>query len=184
MKVVICTRDSTKVLKASLSLDQGLDDYHKMLVKFINFETGKSLETIEDFGHIELLNELSGELRKFNVKMNCRKILGFHRLKNISSNSRQKPIPPGIFKGQEYIYILFFSYFIFHTDFAHHLPIFLFLEFHPRHSGYSVFFKPDILGLQLYTLFFRLSFIWLKSLFICLVKKISLIEKRVECDLF
>ena len=87
--------------------DQGLDDYHKMLVKFINFETGKSLETIEDFGHIELLNELSGELRKFNVKMNCRKILGFHRLKNISSNSRQKPIPPGIFKGQEYI---FFSY--------------------------------------------------------------------------
>ena len=84
--------------------DQGLDDYHKMLVKFINFETGKSLKTIEDFGHIELLNELSGELRKFNVKMNCRKILGFHRLKNISSNSRQKPIPPGIFKGQEYIF--------------------------------------------------------------------------------
>ena len=112
--------------------DQGLDDYHKMLVKFINFETGKSLETIEDFGHIELLNELSGELRKFNVKMNCRKILGFHRLKNISSNSRQKPIPPGIFKGQEYIYIYIFSYFIFYTDFAHHLAIFLFLEFHPR----------------------------------------------------
>ena len=94
--------------------DQGLDDYHKMLVKFINFETGKSLETIEDFGHIELLNELSGELRKFNVKMNCRKILGFHRLKNISlfntnSNSRQKPIPPGIFKGQEYFFNISFS---------------------------------------------------------------------------
>ena len=92
--------------------DQGLDDYHKMLVKFINFETGKSLETIEDFGHIELLNELSGELRKFNVKMNCRKILGFHRLKNIgsfniNSNSRQKPIPPGIFKGKESIWLFF-----------------------------------------------------------------------------
>ena len=109
--------------------DQGLDDYHKMLVKFINFETGKSLETIEDFGHIELLEELSQELRKFNVKMNCRKILGFHRLKNISSfytnsNSRQKPIPPGIFKGQEY--------FVFYTGLAYHLVIFLFLEFHPR----------------------------------------------------
>ena len=119
--------------------DQGLDDYHKMLVKFINFETGKSLETIEDFGHIELLNELSGELRKFNVKMNCRKILGFHRLKNITSfninsNSRQKPIPPGIFKGQEYIF--FFSYFVFYTGFI--TLQFLFLEFHPRYINYCV----------------------------------------------
>ena len=96
--------------------DQGLDDYHRMLVKFINFETGRSLETIEDFGHIELRNQLGGELRKFNVKMNCRKILGFHRLKNISSfniksDSRQKPIPPGIFKGQEhFFFILHFLY--------------------------------------------------------------------------
>ena len=99
--------------------DQGLDDYHKMLVKFINFETGKSLETIEGFGHIELLNELGGKLRKFNIKMNYRKILGFHRLKNISllntnSNSRQKPFPPGIFKGQEH----FFSCFVFYAGYS------------------------------------------------------------------
>ena len=116
--------------------DQGLDDYHKMLVKFINFETGRSLETIEDFGHIELRNQLGGELRKFNVKMNYRKILGFHRLKNISlfntnSNSRQKPFPPGIFKGKEhFFFILCFLCRLFR--FAHHLAIFLFLEFHPR----------------------------------------------------
>ena len=52
-----------------------LDEYHQMLVGFINAETGKSLETIEDFGHLELLQELGPELRKFNTKMNCRKIL-------------------------------------------------------------------------------------------------------------
>ena len=111
--IIVSMSDSDKMsiflpsIKELDEEDQGLDDYHKMLVKFINFETGKSLETIEDFGHIELLNELSGELRKFNVKMNCRKILGFHRLKNISSNSRQKPIPPGIFKGQDFFFFIF-----------------------------------------------------------------------------
>jgi len=83
--------------------NEDLDDYHQMLVRYINFETGKSLQTIQDFGHLGLLRELHLDLRKFNVKMNCRKILGFNRLQNIStllnSNPKQKPITPGIFKG-------------------------------------------------------------------------------------
>ena len=83
--------------------NEDLDDYHQMLVRYINFETGKSLQTIQDFGHLGLLRELHLDLRKFNVKMNCRKILGFNRLQNIStllnSNPKQRPITPGIFKG-------------------------------------------------------------------------------------
>ena len=104
--IIISMTDADKMtifLPSIKDLRDDLDDYHQMLVKFINFETGKSLQTIEDFGHIELLQELRGELRKFNVKMNCRKILGFNRLENISTlikfNPKRKPIPPGLFKG-------------------------------------------------------------------------------------
>ena len=104
--IIISMSDADKMtifLPSIKDLRDDLDDYHQMLVKFINFETGKSLQTIEDFGHIELLQELRGELRKFNVKMNCRKILGFNRLENISTlinfNPKRKPIPPGLFKG-------------------------------------------------------------------------------------
>ena len=99
--IIISMSDGNKMsifLPSIKELSSDLDDYHKMLVEFINFETGKTLDTIEDFGHIELLQELSGELRKFNVKMNCRKVLGFNRYES-NLNSRKKPIRTGIFKG-------------------------------------------------------------------------------------
>ena len=92
--IIISMSDANKMsifLPSIKELSSDLDDYHKMLVEFINFETGKTLDTIEDFGHIELLQELSGELRKFNVKMNCRKVLGFNRYES-NLSSRKKPI--------------------------------------------------------------------------------------------
>ena len=73
--IIITMSDADKMsvfLPAIKERSSDLDEYHQMLVGFINAETGKSLETIEDFGHLELLQELRPELRKFNTKMNCR----------------------------------------------------------------------------------------------------------------